>query len=140
MLCFVSAVLNVTPLGFAASGGIGGGFATVFRNCLRASRSGNLKLLKPRRKFCLVGLPAVSSPLKFEPFDIVGEELEIVGGKIGGTEVMRQMLAFSAQHKCFPQCEQVDFKDAQVGIAKMHDNSARYRTVLKIEGFRDAQA
>jgi D-arabinose 1-dehydrogenase-like Zn-dependent alcohol dehydrogenase len=30
-----------------------------------------LKLLKPRTKFCLVGLPAVSQPLRFEPFDIV---------------------------------------------------------------------
>lgn len=70
-----------------------------------------LKLLKPRTKFALVGLPAVSQPLKFEPFDIVSGEKEIIGSMIGGTAAMTDMLNFSAQHKCFPQCEIIDFAD-----------------------------
>lgn len=68
-----------------------------------------LKLLKPRTKFCLVGLPAVAQPLRFEPFDIVSGEKEIVGSMIGSAADQRAMLEFSAKHKCFPQCEVIDF-------------------------------
>lgn len=98
-----------------------------------------LKLLKPRKSFCLVGLPAVDEKLGFVPFDIVAGEKSIVGSMIGGTVSMVEMLEFSARHKCFPQCEVIDFAEAQKGVEKVVANSARYRMVLKIEGFREAQ-
>jgi len=69
----------------------------------------------------------------------VRSEKEIVGSMIGGTAAMTDMLNFSAEHKCFPQVEVIPFADAQVGVSKMHDNSARYRMVLEIAGFREAQ-
>jgi D-arabinose 1-dehydrogenase-like Zn-dependent alcohol dehydrogenase len=99
-----------------------------------------LKLLKPRKSFCLVGLPAVDQPLTFEPFHIVAGERSVVGSMIGGTAAMTEMLAFSAKHKCFPKCEVIPFAEAQAGYAKILSNSARYRMVLKIEGFRESKA
>jgi D-arabinose 1-dehydrogenase-like Zn-dependent alcohol dehydrogenase len=41
--------------------------------------------------------------LQFLPFDIVSGEKSIVGSMIGGTVSMKEMLEFSAKHKCFPQ-------------------------------------
>jgi uncharacterized zinc-type alcohol dehydrogenase-like protein len=98
-----------------------------------------LKLLKPRKSFCLVGLPAVEIPLEFRPFDIVGGEKQIIGSMIGGIPGMKEMLDFSAKHKCFPQCEVIPFASANEGFAKILANSARYRMVLDMNGFRDAQ-
>jgi len=98
-----------------------------------------LALLKPRGSFALVGLAPVDDPLKFRPFDIVNGEKNIVGSMIGGTAGMKEMLQFSADHKCFPKVEVVDFADANAGVAKVLANAARYRMVLKIEGFRAKQ-
>ena len=99
-----------------------------------------LALVKPRGSFSLVGLAPVDKPLGFRPFDIVSGEKNIVGSMIGGTAGMKEMLQFSADHKCFPKCEVIDFADANKGVAKILAGSARYRMVLKIQGFRDAQA
>lgn len=93
-----------------------------------------MALLKPRTSFCLVGLPAVDQPLEFRPFDIVGGEKQIVGSMIGGVPAMKEMLAFSAAHKCFPQCEVIPFAKAQEGFEKILANSARYRMVLDMNG------
>ncbi len=79
-----------------------------------------LKLLKPRRAFVLVGLAPVETPLtvralasdlltasqillQFRPFSIVDSEKRIEGSIIGSPSAMREMLEFSAKHKCFPQ-------------------------------------
>jgi uncharacterized zinc-type alcohol dehydrogenase-like protein len=99
-----------------------------------------MRLLKPRTSFCLVGLPAVDQPLEFRPFDIVGGEKQIVGSMIGGIPAMKEMLEFSAQHKCFPQCEVIPFAQAQAGFEKITANSARYRMVLDMGGAREALA
>lgn len=98
-----------------------------------------LKLLKPRGSFSLVGLAPVDAPLKFLPFDIVNGEKNIVGSMIGGTAGMKEMLQFAADHKCFPKVEVIDFADANAGVTKVLANAARYRMVLKIQGFREAQ-
>jgi uncharacterized zinc-type alcohol dehydrogenase-like protein len=93
-----------------------------------------MQLLKPRRAFCLVGLPAVDQPVKFKPFSIVAGEKSIVGSMIGGTVSMKEMLEFSAKHKCLPKIEVIDFKDANKGFEIIRANAARYRVVLKIGG------
>jgi len=98
-----------------------------------------LQLVRPRGSFCLVGLAPVDKPLGFRPFDIVDGEKNIVGSMIGGTVSMKEMLQFSADHKCFPKCEVVDFKDCNAAADKVLNNAARYRMVLKIEGFRESQ-
>ena len=96
--------------------------------------SGNFKvatytaLLKPRKSFCLVGLPAVDQPLVFEPFHIVGGERQIIGSMIGGTAAMKEMLAFSAEHKCFPMCEVIPFAKAQEGEGARAPHGAPART------------
>lgn len=99
-----------------------------------------LRLLKPRKTFCLVGLPAVDQPLEFRPFDIVVGEKQIVGSMIGGIPIMKEMLAFSAAHKCFPQCEVIPFTQANEGIRKVLANSARYRIVLDMTAAREEAA
>ncbi len=102
--------------------------------------SGNFKvatytaLLKPTKAFCLVGLPSVEAPLTFEPFHIVDGQRTIVGSMIGGTTAMKDMLAFSAAHKIYPQCEVIPFAKAQDGFEKILANSARYRMVLDMTG------
>ena len=98
-----------------------------------------LALLKPRGSFALVGLAPVDEPLKFRPFDIVNGEKNIVGSMIGGTAGMKEMLQFSADHKCFPKVEVIPFAEANAGVAKVLANAARYRMVLDIQGFRAAQ-
>ncbi len=106
--------------------------------------SGNFKvatytaLLKPTKAFCLVGLPSIEAPLTFEPFHIVDGQRTIVGSMIGGTTKMKEMLAFSAEHKIYPQCEIIPFAKAQDGFAKIIANSARYRMVLDMAGVREA--
>jgi hypothetical protein len=47
--------------------------------------------------------PTYNPPPQFKPFSIIGGEKSIVGSMIGGTRAMADMLAFSAEHKCFPQ-------------------------------------
>ena len=64
----------------------------------------------------------------------------IIGSMIGGVKSMKEMLEFSAAHKCFPQVEVIPFEAANEGFAKIMAGQARYRMVLKIEGFREAKA
>ena len=91
-----------------------------------------MALLKPRAAFCLVGLPAVDTPVKFKPFSIVNGEKAIVGSMIGGSKAMREMLEFSAKHACLPKVEVIPFADANKGFDTIKANAARYRVVLKI--------
>lgn len=96
-----------------------------------------MKLLKPRRTFCLVGLPSVETPMTFLPFSVVSGEKAIVGSMIGGTDAMKAMLDFSAAHRCYPQIEMLDFSEANIGFQKLRENTPRYRVVLKIDGARE---
>jgi uncharacterized zinc-type alcohol dehydrogenase-like protein len=84
--------------------------------------------------------PAYTTYLQFKPFSVVGGERQIIGSMIGGTAPMREMLAFSAAHKILPQVEVIDFADANKGYDTIRANAARYRMVLKIEGFAERQA
>ena len=84
-----------------------------------------MSLLKARAAFCLVGLPAVDSPVKFKPFSIVGGEKAIYGSMIGGAPAMRDMLEFSAKHACLPKVEVIDFADANKGFDTIKANAAR---------------
>lgn len=99
-----------------------------------------LQLLKARGTLCIVGVPSMEEKLSIYPFDIILGERQLVGSMIGGSGDMKSMLAFSAAHKCFPQCEVIPFIQAQEGIEKVLKNAARYRVVLKIDGFRESQA
>jgi D-arabinose 1-dehydrogenase-like Zn-dependent alcohol dehydrogenase len=98
-----------------------------------------MALLKPRKSFCLVGLPPVAEPLAFVPFNVVGGEKQIIGSMIGGVKSMKEMLEFSAAHKCFPACEVIPFAEANAGFAKILAGAARYRMVLDIRGVREAK-
>lgn len=99
-----------------------------------------MKLLKPRRTFCLVGLPPVSEPLAVYPFDVVVGERRLEGSMIGGTDAMREMLEFSAKHQIVPQVEVIPLEDAQQGIDKIIAGKPRYRMVLQVEGVRERLA
>ena len=57
-----------------------------------------------------------------------------MGSKIGSPKVMNEMLEFSAKHKCFPQIEMIDFKDANLGFEKLIAGTPRYRVVMKVRG------
>lgn len=99
-----------------------------------------MSLLKPRKTLCLVGLPAAATPIKLLPFSIVGGERRVEGSMIGGTASMKDMLAFSAEHKILPQVEVIPLDAANEGFAKILSNAARYRMVLEIEGFAARKA
>lgn len=96
-----------------------------------------LGLLKPRGKFILVGLPPAETSLTFKPFSLVGGEKQLVGSMIGGTQDFDDMLAFSAEKSVFPQVELLEFDDANTGFKKMRENTVRYRSVLKVKGYRE---
>jgi D-arabinose 1-dehydrogenase-like Zn-dependent alcohol dehydrogenase len=76
---------------------------------------------------------------QFKPFDIIDDEKSIVGSKIGGIAAMKEMLEFSAAHKCFPQVEIIPLDAANEGFKRIESNAARYRVVLKVEGFREGK-
>ena len=97
-----------------------------------------MALLKPRKSFCLVGLPPVAEPLNFFPFNVVGGEKQIIGSMIGGVKSMKEMLEFSAAHKCFPKCEIIPFEEANAGFAKILAGAARYRFMQAGDNLRQA--
>jgi D-arabinose 1-dehydrogenase-like Zn-dependent alcohol dehydrogenase len=97
-------------------------------------------LLKPRKAVCIVGLPAVDTPLSFLPFDVVAGEKMIVGSFIGSTRAQQDMLEFSRAQNIMPLVEVIDLEQCNAGFGRLRDGSARYRMVLRVEGFRERMA
>ncbi|ORX62835.1 NAD(P)-binding protein [Hesseltinella vesiculosa] len=89
-----------------------------------------IKLLKPKGKFLLVGVPMKPITVNGSPF--IGNEIGMRGSLVGGRETVRKMLAFAAQHKIRPKIEELPLtlEGLEEGIDRCLQYKARYRVVL----------
>jgi uncharacterized zinc-type alcohol dehydrogenase-like protein len=87
-----------------------------------------INVLRPRGKFCLVGLP--EKPLAVPAFGIIGKEKSIVGGRTGPVGTTTDMLAFAARHGVKPVIETFPLTDADQALDHTRQGKARYRAVL----------
>ncbi|MEE8118159.1 MAG: NAD(P)-dependent alcohol dehydrogenase [Gammaproteobacteria bacterium] len=87
-----------------------------------------LSQVRPGGDMCLVGVP--KEPLVIPIGTLIGGQKSISGSSIGGTKSMQAMLKFAAKHDVRPQVECLPMDQANLGITKLKNNSARYRIVL----------
>jgi uncharacterized zinc-type alcohol dehydrogenase-like protein len=87
-----------------------------------------LAALRPQGELVFVGVP--ESALKLPPFDIIGKEKSVRGGRAGSPKDTAAALEFAARHKIKPMCESFAMKDINAAIAHVHSGKARYRAVL----------
>ena len=88
-----------------------------------------LSMLKPNGKLCFVGLPA--SAITIHPLSLIFGQVTVCGSVIGGRAAIREMLEFSARHGIKAKTEVMPMSEVNQAIARLKDNKARYRIVLK---------
>ena len=89
-----------------------------------------LSLLKPRGTLACVGLPEKDqkSALWFQ--SMVPSEKALIGSYLGPYDDYAEMLQFAATHGIKPQVELFPAAEVNAALAKVRDNTARYRIVL----------
>ena len=85
--------------------------------------------LRPNGKLCFVGVP--SDAISIQPPSLIFGQLSVCGSIIGGRSATREMLEFAARHDIKARTEIMPMSDVNLAIAKLKDNKARYRMVLK---------
>ena len=90
-----------------------------------------LALLKPRGTLACVGLPEKDQKSQLWFQSMVPSERNLVGSYLGPYDDYADMLAFAAKHKITPQVEVMPASEVNAGIAKVRNNTARYRVVLE---------
>ncbi len=88
-----------------------------------------LAALRPNGKLCFVGVP--SDLISIQPPSLIFGQLSVCGSIIGGRSAIREMLEFAARHDIKAQTEIMPMSDVNLAIARLKDNKARYRMVLK---------
>ena len=88
-----------------------------------------LAMLRPHGKLCFVG--AVAQPLTLSVFDLLFGLKSVCGSVIGGRTMMSEMLEFAARHNIKAMTEVMPMDHCNEAIAKVRNNTARYRMVLK---------
>jgi uncharacterized zinc-type alcohol dehydrogenase-like protein len=91
--------------------------------------SAYLAVLRPHGKLCFVG--AVSQPLTVSAFDLLMGYKSMCGSIIGGRTLMTEMLDFAARNDVQAMTEVMPMDRCNDAIAKVRNNTARYRMVLK---------
>jgi uncharacterized zinc-type alcohol dehydrogenase-like protein len=76
-----------------------------------------------------MGIPAKS--IDIEPLQLIMGQMSVCGSLIGGRPAIREMLEFAAQHDIKAMTEIMPMSEVNDAIAKLKDNKARYRIVLK---------
>ena len=100
-----------------------------------------LALLKPRGTLACVGLPhkEQKSSLWFQ--SMVPSERALIGSYLGPYDDYEEMLAFASAHGIQPQVELFPAAQVNEAIAKLRNNTARYRIVLEFgSGVAPAEA
>jgi len=89
-----------------------------------------LDLLRPDGKLCMVGLPGDFS---VSPGKIVCRRLTVCGSYLANNQEIRDMLKFCAAHDITAAVEVLPMtaENCNVALAKIHNNSVRYRMVLE---------
>ena len=88
-----------------------------------------LAMLRPHGKLCFVG--AVAQPLTVPVFDLLFGYKSVCGSVIGGRTMIREMLTFAVRHNIQAMTEVMPMDRCNEAIAKVRNNTARYRMVLK---------
>ncbi len=85
--------------------------------------------LRPNGKLCFVGL--LTNALSIQAPPLVFGQLSVCGSLIGSRPAIREMLEFAARHDIKALSEVVPMSEVNQAIAKLKENKARYRMVLK---------
>lgn len=85
--------------------------------------------LRPGGTLCVVGAPR--EPIVLPSSALIGGQKSLTGSAIGGTRAMREMLEFAARHGVRARINQLPMRQADLAIAKLRRNQARYRMVLE---------
>jgi uncharacterized zinc-type alcohol dehydrogenase-like protein len=88
-----------------------------------------LAMLKPNGKLCFVGL--ATSAITINPLSLIFGQAMVCGSVIGGRPAIKEMLEFSARHGIKAKTEVMPMSEVNQAIARLKDNKARYRIVLK---------
>jgi alcohol/geraniol dehydrogenase (NADP+) len=75
-----------------------------------------------------VGVPP--KPLELHVGMLLGKRKRIMASPIGGRGIMLEMLRIAGEHEIHPQTEVFSYKDVNQALAKVRDNTIRYRAVL----------
>ncbi|MBN1264444.1 MAG: NAD(P)-dependent alcohol dehydrogenase [Anaerolineales bacterium] len=87
-----------------------------------------LNCLKTGGRIVVIGFS--DDPVKFEPLELVVNQLSISGSLVGSRAVMREMLQFAQHHDITPAVELMPMSRVNDAIQKLKMNKARYRIVL----------
>ncbi len=91
--------------------------------------SAYVAMLRPHGKLCFVG--AVLQPLTVSALDLLMGYKSVCGSAIGGRAMMSEMLDFAARNSVQAMTEVMPMDRCNEAIAKVRNNTARYRMVLK---------
>jgi len=96
-----------------------------------ANVSRYVSLLRSNGTLCLLGLP--KQAVTVLPTRLVFDQISITGSAGGSVADLRATLEFAARHKVKPEVEVFPMSSANEAVARLRDNKARYRVVLKAE-------
>lgn len=88
-----------------------------------------LNTLKPNGVLCLVGAPP--GLIQIPAAQLLSSQRVICGSDIGSPALIREMLAFSAEHDIVAQIEEAPLADCNNAVERVRKNQARYRMVLR---------
>ena len=88
-----------------------------------------LSLLKPKGKFCVLGVP---DQITIRPISLISGAKQMFGSPIGGTLAIEEMLAFATRHQILPQIEKFPMSRINEAIGRLRQNKVRYRAVLEV--------
>ncbi|KAJ2056566.1 hypothetical protein GGI17_006138, partial [Coemansia sp. S146] len=77
----------------------------------------------------LLSLP--KGQMSVSPFEFVISEVAITGSMIGGINVLKKTLEFSAEHNILPMIERFPMDKINDALERVNDGKARYRAVLE---------
>jgi alcohol/geraniol dehydrogenase (NADP+) len=87
-----------------------------------------LSTLKPNGVLCLVGAPP--GVLQIPAAQLLSSQRVLCGSDIGSPAMIREMLAFAAEHKIGAQIEEAPMAECNRAVERVRKNEVRYRMVL----------
>jgi uncharacterized zinc-type alcohol dehydrogenase-like protein len=85
--------------------------------------------LRPNGKLCFVGLS--TDEICIQGLPLVFGQLSVCGSLIGDRHTIAEMLDFAARHDITAKTEVMPMSQVNQAIARLKENKARYRMVLK---------
>jgi uncharacterized zinc-type alcohol dehydrogenase-like protein len=89
-----------------------------------------LQALKPNGILCLVGAPP--GLMQFPASQLLTGQRVICGSDIGSPAIIREMLAFAAEHGIGATVETASLNDVNSALERVRKNHVRYRMVLEV--------